>query len=366
MTWSIKASRPTKGRSGRDGSGMKDSFRKITKLLLGGESFAVATVMEKTGSAPREGGAKMIIRADGSTFGSVGGGRMEAETTAAAREAIRMKKSAVIPFRLSGEDAAGSDMICGGSGRILIDFVDADREEDRTVFSAAVDALKRGGAWLVTDLESSRRCLLMQDGSRTGGLDCGPDVLRALQAGTSSRPARPLILGEGRLFAEPLRSRGTAYIFGSGHVAQKIAPLCAGTGFDAVVLDDRSGSLGRDTFPEPIRTVEIASFSELPPLELDGDSYVVIATRGHLHDREVLAGLLRGPAGYIGMMGSRRKKEILFADLRGMGFTEAELSRVHTPIGIPIGAETPEEIAVSVAAELISVRAQKERDAPTP
>jgi len=349
---------------------MKTVYGVMAELLERGESFAVVTVLEKKGSAPRGEGAKMAVRADGSTFGTVGGGGLEAEAARLALEAIRLRRASVHPYDLDRDGTGRAAMICGGAGRMFVDFIDAASEVERRIFLEAASLLEGGGrAWLVTDLggsaagpaPSGRRCLLRADGGRIGEVSCDPAAAEMLIRGPARRAFHPFLFGGDRFLAEPICRRGTVRIFGSGHVGRKTAPLCAAVGFHTVVYDDRSGSLDGESFPDPIETVAVGSFRDLPPLCLDDDSYVVIVTRGHLHDRDVLERALRGGAGYIGMIGSRRKKEALFRDLLDLGFSEGDLARVHTPIGLQIGAETPEEIAVSIVGELIASRADREK-----
>jgi xanthine dehydrogenase accessory factor len=125
-----------------------------------------------------------------------------------------------------------------------------------------------------------------------------------------------------------------------------------------VVLDDRPEFASSERFPRAEQIKVIPSFPQaFEGLEIDRDGYVVIVTRGHLHDKTVLEQALKTDAGYIGMIGSRRKRDLIYRELLTKGFSQAELGRVHAPIGLAIGAETPEEIAVSIVAELIQVRA---------
>jgi xanthine dehydrogenase accessory factor len=127
-------------------------------------------------------------------------------------------------------------------------------------------------------------------------------------------------------------------------------------------MDDRSDYANRERFPAPVQTMVIDSFKKLPDLEIDEDSYLVIVTRGHLFDKDVLEQVLRTKAAYVGMIGSRSKRELLYAEMMRQGFTQEELKTVYSPIGTDIGAETPEELAVSIVGELVKVRSEKNRD----
>ncbi len=172
----------------------------------------------------------------------------------------------------------------------------------------------------------------------------------------------PLVadLGERRCLIEPLGISGTLFIFGAGHVSQKLASLAKMVEFYTVVLDDRQEWANRARF-------ETADEIRVPPsmerafedLGVDEDSSIVIVTRGHLGDKVVLARALETPAAYVGMIGSRRKRDLVYKELEGEGVKPEELARVHSPIGLSIGADTPEEIAVSIVAELIQERARR-------
>ena len=147
-------------------------------------------------------------------------------------------------------------------------------------------------------------------------------------------------------------------ICGAGHVARALAPVAAAVGFEVVVLDDRPEFAAAERFPDASRVVLLGSFAgALAGLELTSRSFIVVVTRGHAHDFSVLEQALRTPAGYIGLMGSSSKREKIFKALSANGFSAADLDRIFSPIGIAIAAETPAELAVSITAELISVRA---------
>jgi xanthine dehydrogenase accessory factor len=340
----------------------------MVRLLEQGESFAVATIFDKVGSTPRSAGAKMLIRADGSIFGSIGGGRLEADAMRLAREALRAKHTLVQEFDLTGKDVAAMEMICGGTGEVLIAFVDASDDNNRIVCEAAVDVLERGAkAWLITVLSENpagglarQQCLVGASKTLVGKVDCDPYILEKLVAGPAKISIHAEAFDGQRFLVEALRPTGTAYLFGAGHLSQRIAPLSQSVGFRTVILDDRQDYANRARFPEPAEIVPVESFDNLPAFPIDENSYLVIVTRGHLYDGVVLKQVLRSDAAYIGMIGSRSKRDLVFKEMINHGYGEEELARVHAPIGTNIGAETPEELAVSIVGELIQVRAKRE------
>ena len=349
---------------------MKKLFREMAELLRNGESFVAATVFDKTGSAPRSDGSRMVVRSNGSIIGSVGGGRLEADAMQLAAGVFQSKQPLIQSFVLTGEDAAAMAMICGGQGKILLDYIDGHDETNRILFDAAAAILQQGSkAWLVTALGDSKQkavparqqCLVRHDGTVIGTIGVDPGFLTKLVSGPGRQSIHAEVLDNRLFLVEPIRYKGTLYIFGAGHVSQKIAPLAETVGFRTVVLDDRSEYANRERFAEPTELVLLESFSRLPDLGIDDNSYLVIVTRGHLHDKVVLEQALRSEAGYIGMMGSRRKRDMVFETLIQEGFVRRDLERVYSPIGTDIAAETPEELAVSIVGELIKVRAEREQ-----
>jgi xanthine dehydrogenase accessory factor len=349
---------------------MKALLLHMARLLGGGESLVTATIVSKSGSAPRSDGSRMVVRHDGSILGSVGGGRLEADTLQLAAEVFRTRRAVLLAFDLTGADAAGSEMICGGRCEILVDFVDADVTDNARMCAEAAELLARGGsAWLLTSFDApgqdagpaGQHCLLRPDGSTTGALDCEPALLERLVAERGRRSIRVEPQGDRRILVEPIRDGGRVLVFGAGHCSQKLAPLAESVGFRTVVLDDRAEFASRACFPEPTRLELLESFDHLPDLGIDESCYLVIMTRGHLHDLTVLEQCLRTHAGYIGMIGSVRKRNKTYEELLRRGFASTDFERVHAPIGVEIEAETPEEIAISIVGELIKVRAERER-----
>ncbi|GBF35218.1 xanthine and CO dehydrogenases maturation factor [Desulfocucumis palustris] len=339
---------------------MKAIIKDICSLLNSGESFSLATILSQSGSSPRTAGTKMIVRSDGSILGTIGGGLLEAQVMRLASDVLQSPRAVTRVFNLTGKDAGQMDMICGGRLEVLVDYLDASDVSTVDAYNAmelAVDNRER--TMLVTpipaaeeDASYGKPCLVKGDGILPGGL---PELI------SQSGGRRPEVVtaGEKRFLVEPACDLGTVYIFGAGHVSQKIAPLATLVDFRTVVLDDRGEFANRERFPTADRVMVLDTFERaLEGLEIDRDSYLVIVTRGHAHDKTVLGQALKTNAGYIGMIGSRRKRDAIYKALSAEGFARDEFARVYCPIGLEIEAETPEEIAVSVMAELIKVRAE--------
>lgn len=350
-------------------------YTEILNLSGAGRPAVMATVIHKAGSSPRSEGARCLI-ADGVVeFGSVGGGLVEAEACGAAARVGSTGRPSRLFFDLNGTEAAEADMLCGGEMTLFLEPVSPVHPADVTLFER-LNALcsARGSAVLVTVLDEDRwvpgepvpRMLVEGGGRTTGGLGLGESIENVL-AGDFENLARPSARGvkhaeDGSgssvcLFIEPVISPRALYVFGGGHVSRALAPLAAAVDFEVVVIDDRIEYSKREDFPQAAEVLCVPFDEVVDRLDVDDSSSLVIATRGHVHDMTVLMQALRTGAGYIGMIGSSRKRGILFSRLLQEGFTREELDRVHTPVGIDIGAETPAEIAVSIVAELVRVRA---------
>ena len=346
---------------------MKKIFRQMVDLLYNRESFVVATVFDQSGSAPRTSGAKMLVRADGTISGTIGGGRLEADAIQAAQKVFLSGRPVISSFQLTGEDAAGMDMICGGQGQVLLDFIDSTDETNRTIYEDATAILEtKGKGWLITAIGDGQKlnrhqCLIKRDGRLVGRFDGESQLLSKFMSGTATLSIHSEVIDNQLFLIEPLRNAGTVYIFGAGHVSQQIAPLSETVGFRTVVLDDRAEYANQWRFPSSSEIRLLESFERIQELDIEEDGYIVIVTRGHLYDKTILARALKTKAGYIGMIGSRRKRDKIFEVLVSEGFGEQDFDRVHSPIGTDIGAETPEELAVSIVGELIKVRAEKEK-----
>ncbi|HUD73100.1 MAG TPA: XdhC/CoxI family protein [Dongiaceae bacterium] len=250
-------------------------FEEVTRRLRAGRSLALATILDRQGSAPRRAGARMIIEADGGTAFTVGGGAFEALLIEDARQALADGRGFEKEYRFTetGEHATG--MVCGGSVRVLVEIVE---------------------------------------------------------------PPAPLV------------------IFGAGHVGREVAHLGARLGFAVTVVDDRPAELDPARLPEGATLVRAGTEFDggLPPIPKG--AYVAIVTRCHRTDLEAVRHAAVSDAAYVGLIGSRRKVATVMTRAAASGVPRERLDAVHAPIGLPIGAETPAEIAVSILAEIIAVR----------
>jgi xanthine dehydrogenase accessory factor len=273
---------------------------------------------------------------------------------------LRDHRAVVQGFKFSGKDATTMDAICGGQVDVLVEWMDGTDPGLVDLFhslNAALDAHHK--TWLISALPvpgaAPAHTLVHADGALVGVLPAGLMTEKVIE---TRQPIR-VTLEQRDYFIEPLDLAGTAFIFGAGHVSRSLAEFTKAVGFWTVVLDDRDDYACSPRFPTADQIIVLENFTDaFQRVAVDRDSFVVIVTRGHLHDRTVLAQALRTSAGYIGMIGSRHKNGLVFDELRRQGFSDADLKRVSAPIGLAIGAETPEEIGVSIVAEMIQVRAK--------
>jgi xanthine dehydrogenase accessory factor len=339
--------------------------RVICELLENGSPIVLASIVMLEGSSPRHNGAKMVVAANGKSYGTIGGSLLEATAIKEAWSAIAAAKSRILDFNLNGKDANSMGMICGGKTSVLLDYI-AATPANREFFLSWQKA-RQGSRdfYFVTYTRGSKNALkvyahsfVYADGEVTSTGKVSEEDKELLNSELRHINMTTVIENEGtRLIIDPIRKVKTVYLFGAGHVAVPTAHIASLTGFRTIVLDDRAEFARSDRFPNVYTVRLLPSFDQaLDGLEIDSDSLIVIFTRGHQFDRAVLEQSLKTRAGYIGMISSSRKRDTIYKALLEKGVSQSELDRVHSPIGIAIGGETPEEIAVSIVAELISER----------
>jgi len=358
----------------------EDVFKKMALLKERGERGALATVVSRKGSAPMSGDAKMLVREDGSTEGTVGGGCLEAEVWQTAMNVLESGRPEKLRFDLTETEAGDSGHICGGIVEIFVEPFETFSPE---LLAEINEIRSRGGsAALATVVHpglqdpaslGTGKMLFRRDGSTLGDIpafaaevwrESGPVIRQehpslitftGETAREGNRRPRP---GEAtEIFVEPITNQPLIYLFGGGHVSFCVAQAARLAGFRIAVVEDRPSFANAERFPmaEKFHVGEFPGiFGEIP---VDESNYIAIITRGHANDEVVLEWALNTPARYIGMIGSKSKVLLTYRHLREKGFDRDELiRRVHAPIGLDIGADTPGEIGVAVVAEFIRFR----------
>ncbi|HPB32405.1 MAG TPA: XdhC/CoxI family protein [Candidatus Sumerlaeota bacterium] len=253
-------------------------YFELAHLLEKGNQSAIATIIGGEGSTPRKPGAKMLILADGTTRGTIGGGILESQVIQAARGVIAARRLQVLNIDLTRINDPDTDMRCGGKVTVLV---------------------------------------------------------------------------------EPVIPPDPVVIFGGGHVGQAIFQALSRLNFRITIVDDRPVYADPTRFPEAESVLCVGFDDAFQRIEFTPETCIIICTRAHKNDEECLRLALRTPARYVGMLGSRSKLGTFREKLMADGFTVARLDELRSPIGLAIGAVTPEEIAISVAAELIQIRASR-------
>jgi xanthine dehydrogenase accessory factor len=342
---------------------VKRLYQEILKLLTEGEKGVLATVIQQSGSAPRKGGAQMVIREGGSFVGSIGGGRLEADVLSAARKVMTEGKGKILDFHLTGIEVAETEMICGGDVEVFIEPLSPALQD---LYEQLLEVQKRGEEAVLATVISEgpilegmvQKGLVNARGQSLGPLPLDKKVLQEAQKVIKEKKVRLIQYQGVRFYLEPIYSEPVLYIFGAGHISRYIAPVAQMVGFQIIVVDDRPEFASREHFPQADE-IWVDEFDGVgTKIEPDEQTYMVIVTRGHMYDYTVLKQVLPMECRYIGMIGSIRKRNMIYKKLLEEGHSQEELDRIHAPIGLDINAETPEEIAVSIVAELIQERGE--------
>lgn len=323
---------------------MRELWKKILHALEAGQAMELVTILSASGSTPRGAGAVMAVFSDGGSAGTIGGGAVEYEAQRTAAALLEQGGDDVRRFRFVPGDAASLGMVCGGDVTVQFQFLPGGEGScTQAVRDLAAAFSGSRDTWLLRRMEAGR-----------------VTEMRTVDRASEQVPAGLLENGpvyRDGWFSLPVVRAGKVYIFGGGHVSRALVPVIAAAEFRPVVYDDRPEFVTPEAFPQA-EGLLCGPFTELSrKITVTPEDYVVIMTRGHQADYEVLTQVLRSGAKYLGCIGSRRKLALCKDRLMAAGFTEAEYARLYAPIGLAIGAQTPAEIAVSVAAELIAVRA---------
>ncbi len=330
-------------------------YQTIKENLTTGRKGVLATVINRSGSAPRDVGAKMYVDESGRSWGTIGGGLLERYVQEAAIERKNETKAAIFHMKMDSKTVAAQGMLCGGNVDVLLEPV---LDAYRALYGRLAE-MEQGGrkGVVVTALggQAFTKTLIEDTLAITG--DPLDETTAAYYLGLLAGK-RPVIVAEGACVVEPVYDRVRLYVFGAGHVSQHIAKIADMVDFSVVVIDDREEYANAERFPEADKIVVRDFVEAFSSLSFTGNEFVVIVTRGHSHDADVLQAALSRDTRYLGMIGSKRKIKMIFDLMQESGFTEDALSKVYAPIGLSIHAETPQEIAVSIVSQLIQIRGE--------
>ncbi|MCD8476688.1 MAG: XdhC family protein [Sulfurospirillum sp.] len=341
---------------------MKRLIDSIVESLNTQHDVVTATIVQKSGSAPREEGTKMMIRSDGSIVGTIGGGLLEAMCMKCAPEVLSSKKHVMHDFELSDSDATAQGMVCGGEVRVLLEYLDALDISQLTIQHKAQELSSLETDFVMITKISQKRIVGKSKWICTETDLFGEEDKEVLSIAMKlrenfNRIKFHLHTGKETYMIEPYYATQRLYIVGAGHISQQIAMLSKSVGFYTVVIDDRAEFANKERFPSAEEVHVISSYELLrQEVSISKNSYIVIVSRSHALDQMILQQALHTHAKYIGMIGSKSKKNHVYGELLAEGFAQKELEEVHCPIGVSINAQTPEEIAISIVAELIKAK----------
>lgn len=293
---------------------MLELLDQIIRRAPTGEPTALCTVVRTRGSTPQGAGAAMLVLRDGKTIGTLGGGCVEAEVRQQALQLMTDHRSRLLTFRLDHDYGWDDGLVCGGIMDIAVQVIDS---------AEAAKPLEAVHQKLVSNQSATVPINVLDE---------------------SGQPAA---------FQLEVPRTPSLIIAGAGHVGQALADTARRIGFAVTVIDDRPDCLTPDRFPG-VTCLEGEIESTLAASRIDEQTFIVIVTRGHRHDGRALAAVINSRARYIGLIGSKRKVRTILDDLHKAGVKRERLLAVHAPIGLELGAITPAEIAISIAAELIA------------
>ena len=316
---------------------MKNLMEKLKEQVSMGNACYIVALIESEGSTPRRSGAFMLVNKNGFVAGTVGGGGMEYAAVLEAQNKLVEGETKSFLKRYDLTTAAG--MACGGYCSLQFCYLPAVQETDMLAEYILFRLKGKYPWWLLIPL--------------------GEGDIR-VEEGLFIKKHKGFYEQDGKeYYAEQYNYDGRVFIFGAGHVARELVPLLSHLGFKCVVIDDREEFAKPEVFPTAHKVL-LADYTKLNEVcKLNCMDYAVVMTRGHVHDANCERFLLTTPVPYIGVMGSKNKAKLARETLLSEGYSEKQLARIKTPIGLDIGSETPAEIAVSIAAQLIEVRSKR-------
>jgi xanthine dehydrogenase accessory factor len=353
---------------------MKNIYKSYLEVQHSGQPLVLATVVRTQGSTPQKPGSTALIGADGIIAGTVGGGVSEGRVQAAAMAIAKSGRPALMEFNLANEISEKQEAICGGYATILLD---ADPVSSTPCFEELLRSIRSGKAGvLVTSLRAGqtdsisvdRLWIEVSDGIQGHIRDeLKPEILRLVSSGDIYGFAEFNIHSDAEepslsYFLQPFFPPEKLVIAGAGHIGRALAHLGSLLDFEITVADDRAEYASKENIPDADHLVVGDIGTAMENLAVGEKTYVVIVTRGHKDDALALKPCIGRKLAYTGMIGSNMKVAAMRDDFLANGWvTEEQWSLIHSPVGLPIGSQSVEEIAVSIAAELVLVRNKRKK-----
>jgi xanthine dehydrogenase accessory factor len=349
---------------------MGDILEQMYDMLCQGQNLVMATILDKSGSAPREEGTKMLIKEDFSIIGTIGGGILEAMVIKLSSKVFDNKEYIIKDFTLSNKEASSIGMVCGGNVKVLLEFIDYTDIKRIDIYKKAIE-LRKNRIDFVIITKISEKNGFITGMNKWIFTETGFYGIEDYEIQTIGKKIREdfkhikiqVVNKKERYLIEPFFNVESVCVIGGGHIAKNIIELTKNLDFYTTLIDDREEFANLDRFPTVDEVKVIPGFSNIADeVVINSNTYIIIVTRGHSFDKEVLAQMLKTDAKYIGMIGSISKRNHTYDLLLDEGFTNEDIQRVYSPIGLNIYAETPEEIAISIVAELIKVRREPKNE----
>lgn len=335
-------------------------YKKAAHVLGRSENIALITAISTTGSTPGKVGYKMLVWGKKpETIGTVGGGLVEAEIIEAADNILPKTECRVLTFNLDGTEEDGKG-ICGGSIELLIETFD---EESLPLFeelSTVMESGDKGILLSVISLNKSPNKIFLNNAEQLNSItniDLTPQIVESIHKLTAKEQFAKKTLPDGvEIFIETISEQPMVFIFGAGHLAYYISQYAKSLNFRYTVYDDRAEFANKERFPQADNIIVEDYECVLDKVKVNKNSYIVIVTKGHKSDEIVLEKVVKTDVKYIGMIGSKTKTLTILKKLNERGIPDQILKKVYSPIGISIGALTPQEIALSIVSELVKIR----------
>jgi xanthine dehydrogenase accessory factor len=335
-------------------------------LLAGDNAVALATLVAASGSTSKKVGAKMVVGESGRLVGGVTiGGCVDAQVIEAADAIISSGGRRLLSISLDDDEAFEIGLTCGGTVDVLLERIAPrlGRDVVAGAHRAAHASLASGrAAMIATPLDGDAAALVVTEtGTRHGSLGDASldDAVASLASGVLRDGSRVETIGERRVFLDRLAPPMTLVIVGAGQIAMSLTRMARELDMRSVVVDGRERYATRERFPDADE-IRVGMPSDIVgAIVPNGRVAVALVAHDYKYDLPVLRLLLRAPVGYLGMLGSKKRGAAVRALLREEGFTDDELSRLHTPIGLDLGGKSPPEVALSILAEVVAVRSGK-------